>query len=323
MPYELEIEDHEKRFLTYLNYVTALSNFLKMEIGPNRYVFENIVNSRSFRGIQGGQCMQPQQVCRLLRNAWLTEIQLGLPSRYTELVSYSNHWAPVQLYYSIYLAIRAFFLAGNRNVREDHTTTLRTISRDVFSRPELFPFPWKILCTGDPSRGNIEYLNLSEPIQIQPVSSLTSGEHVDYWGSYGLFLKTTRDRQIDKSIKDWKKSKRRKTIRARERAEVVGRLSPTSFFHCVYRLRIRSNYSDVESFLVSIERADDSGKFNGSLRRICWYTLFVLELLIARYVGRRVFGQWVEEFIRYDSSELGTRLAQRRCRHISQFLQGC
>ena len=238
-----------------------------MEISPNRYVFENIVNSRSFRRIQAGRCMQPQLVCRLLRNAWLTEIQLGLPSRYSELVSYSNHWAPVQLYYSIYLAIRAFFLAGNRNVREDYTTTLRTISRDVFSRPELFPLPWKILCTGDPSLANIEYLNLSERIQIQPVSSLTSGDHVNYWDSYGLFLKTTRDRQIDKSIKDWKKTEKRKTIRAGERADLVARLSPTSFFHCIYRLRIRSNYSDVESFLVSIERSDDSDKFNGSLRK--------------------------------------------------------
>lgn len=294
-----------------------------MEISPNRYVFENIVNSRSFRRIQTGQCMQQQLVCRLLRNAWLTEIQLGLPSRYSELVSYSNHWAPVQLYYSIYLAIRAFFLAENRNVGEDHTTTLKTISSDVFSRPELFPSPWKILCKGDPSGSNIEYSNLPDRIEIQPVSSLTSGEYVDYWGSYGLFLKTTRERQIDKSINDWKKSNRRKRIRDRERANLVGRLSPTSFFHCIYRLRIRSNYSDVESFLVSIERSDDSAKFNRSLRRICWYTVLVLELLIARYVGRRLFTQWVEEFIRYDSSELGTRLVQRRCSHISQFLQGC
>jgi len=98
------------RFKTYLNYVGAIRNFLN-ESPPN---LKHVVQSPPFLSIQGGRCPSPPRVRELLRNAWFTEIQLSLAARLDDLVGYSNHWAPVQLYYAAYLALRALLLASNQ-----------------------------------------------------------------------------------------------------------------------------------------------------------------------------------------------------------------
>lgn len=304
--------DETYRFRTYLNYLVALDIFLKTHFRDNPATFRDIVQSRSFRRIQGGRCRDLENVRRTLRSAWLSEIQLSLPVRQPELVAYANHWAPVQLYYSVFLAIRAFFHASGQVVAQNHSTTLRTLTGEIESRPELFPHPWRSTCIGDSELNNLTYNNLPEGITVKPVSSLLAGERVEFWDSYGLFLKTTRSREIERTIRDWKKANNRKRIRRKERERLVEGLSPTSIFHCFYRLRIRSNYDDAESFLVSLENTDEADRFHSALRRGAYYTLLVLELIISEYVGRNCFSEWVDDFRANDRHRLAANLIRRR-----------
>jgi hypothetical protein len=89
-------------------------------------------------------------------------------------------------------------------------------------------------------------------------------------------------------------------------------LPPTSFCYALYRLRIRSNYADAESFLISLYNDADNREFHRALRKIAWHTLKVIELLVARVMGKSQYGQWVEEFSQQDRSGIGAELVRRR-----------
>ena len=119
-------------------------------------------------------------------------------------------------------------------------------------RPTLFPQPWRLLYTGAPRLPTISYLNLPSSVTIKQVSTLSNPCLQSFWDFYALFLRTTRERQGENAIAEWKKDNRRKTIPKKKRDEILAKLSPTSLFHALYRLRLRSNYSDAESFLASL-----------------------------------------------------------------------
>jgi hypothetical protein len=298
------------RFRTYLNYVKAIHLFIQKDSEESR--LSEVVQSVSFCALRGGQCPDPSRVRQLLRNAWCAELQLSVAARQEDLLGYSNHWAPVQLYYSIYLAIRALLLACNQNVPHDHTATLRRTAEMIKRRPLLFPQPWRTLCIGEPGEPTLIYPNLPTGVVIGKISSLSNPDFASFWDFYGLLLRTTRDKQSTAAVEEWKKRAKKRRIPKDTRTTVINAMAPTSFFHALYRLRLRSNYADAESFLISLENKADNKEFHRSLRSIAWYTLKLIELLLARHVGKGQFGDWVEEFSKLDKSGIGAELIRRR-----------
>lgn len=323
MSSESQINEQTNRFLTYSNYVSALAAYLKSQLGNDPSGFEAVFLSRSFRAIQGRRCRESERVRLLLRSAWLSEIQLSLSAQLGDLVAYANHWAPVQLYYAVYLELRALLLASNQSPAEDHTSTLRAITGEIERRPKLFPLPWRITCTGDPDNVSLRFNNLPPGVSVMPVSSLASPHFTPFWDFFGLFLKTTRARRLETSIEEWKRRNPRRRIKAEERRVVSIALAPTSIFPCLYRLRLRSNYADAESFLVSLGNSFEAERFHSGLRRICWCTLLVLAILISRYVGVRTDELWLGEFAARDRRGLGARLVRGRWSAISSIRKRC
>jgi hypothetical protein len=315
-----EEEEQAARFRTYVNYLWALRLYLAETYADPCDLVREVVKSDAFRSIRGGRCGDYSMVEQCFRNAWFTEIQLHISAKDDELVPYCNHWAPVQLYYALYLAWRGFFAVCGRDVGKHHTTTLRTISSDIYSRPALFPHPWRTLCDGDPADDSLHYLNLPSGVTVERVSSLTSASRAPFWDSYTMFLRTTRERQIKQQIQEWKHSRKRKRIRAEERKALVDGISATSLFDGLYRLRIRSNYSDADSFLLSLEFAGDAREFNVGMRKLSWYTLLLIELLAAGYLGRRGFSDVVDSFDRYDLGGYSQDLVKRRWEIIDEAL---
>jgi len=312
--------EQSTRFQTYVNYLTAIDNYLTSQYPEPRNLIEVIAESPSFQKIQGGRCSDQQGVQRLLRNAWFTEIQMHISALHQELVPYSNHWIPVQLYYGVYLAVRAYFSCTGQQVGEHHATTLRRVSNDIANRPALFPYPWKVLCTGDQYGTGANYLNLPPSTQIGQVSSLTSGKRVSFWDSYVMLLRTTRMRQVERAVDEWKKKEGRKRITRPNRETVVSRIPPTSMFDALYRLRIRSNYADADSFLLSLDDVGKAMEFNQSIRSICWWTMLLLETLSARYIGKGKFNNIVAGFLKHDIGNQSEQLVQRRWTAISSVL---
>jgi hypothetical protein len=297
LPTEEEIEQ-TNRYKTYLNYICSIGQYIE-QTKPLDLV--GIVTSTdSFQKINCKKSIDSEKIAKLIRNSWFTEVQLNLSEVLPEFNVYSNHWAPVQLYYSAYTATRALFEASGKNTPGEHTTNLKELSREISQRPDLFPQPWKTLCAGN-SDVNLTYPNLPEGICIKRISSLTQYTSVPFWDSYALCLKTTRERQLLKSIEDWKSINKRKRISPDVKMRISGNLQPTSIFNFLYRMRLKSNYEDIDPLLLSIQSEDDSTNFNKSIRIICWNTLLVLELLIARYIGKKRFDEIVNQFVHYDT----------------------
>ena len=111
-----------------------------------------------------------------------------------------------------------------------------------------------------------------------------------------------------------------KKIGAGDRKQITERLPPTSLFDALYRLHIRSNYADADSFLLTLDNESDAIRFDRALWGICWNTLLVLETQVARYVGKGVFGEVVEEFLGHDRGGFAEGLVWKRWRVIRELL---
>lgn len=299
MPTRAEDQEQQSlKFRTYVNYLSNLRLYLESEYSDPQDIIARVVDDPTFKRIQGGKCRDPNGVQVLLRNAWFTELQIRLVAAYEDMIPYSNHWAPVQLYYSSYLAARALFLAGGRDVGTQHTPTLRALSGEIRSRPGLFPYPWKLLCDGDPEKGSVRHYPLPDEVEIKQISGLE--KFPSFWDSFGMLLKTTRHRQLRRSIDDWKRRERRKRIDTPTRKKLATKLPPTSIFDALYRLRVRSNYSDADTFLLSLENNREAFEFHRALSTLGCYTMCVFELLIAAHVGKRNYDRWTKDFERFD-----------------------
>ena len=233
---------------------------------------------------------------------------MNISAQYEEFVSYSNHWIPVQVYYACYLALRAYFRASGQDIRREHTANLRAVGEEIQRRPTLFPYPWCVILTGNPEEARLQLRNLPNGITISQISSLTSSRRIQFWDSYSKFLKTTRLRQLQKQCEDWKDVNNHRRVSPKVKQQFIANLSPTTLFHCLYRLRLRSNYADADSFLLSVGGSTDAGDFHAALRKICWGSLFILETLTARYIGKRVFERIVNSFRRYETRGVSDNL---------------
>jgi hypothetical protein len=313
-----EEADQANRFRTYLNYLSAISDYLGDVYSNLENVVNPMIESAIFQSIQGGRCLDTARLAELLRNAWFTEIQMSISAQYDEFVSYSNHWVPVQAYYSSYLALRSYFNASGQKVGREHSSNLKAIGQEIRRRPLLFPQPWRAVCIGNPETSSCQLCSVPNDVTISRVSSLTSSCRASFWDSYAMFLRTTRLRQLQKQCDDWKDANKRKRVSPNAKRQFISNLSPTTLFHCLYRLRLRSNYADADSFLLSVVGSNDGTSFHAALRKICWSTLLVLETLTARYIGKREFDRIVESFRRYErrgiSDDLiGLRWGTVRC----------
>jgi hypothetical protein len=127
-------------------------------------------------------------------------------------------------------------------------------------------------------------------------------------------------RQVERAVDEWKKKEGRKRITRPNRETVVSRIPPTSMFDALYRLRIRSNYADADSFLLSLDDVGKAMEFNQSIRSICWWTMLLLETLSARYIGKGKFNNIVAGFLKHDIGNQSEQLVQRRWTAISSVL---
>jgi len=287
---------------------------LRSEFGDGALLVRQTTACAQYRRIQANKELDEVGVHKLMRNAWFTELQLQMAAQAAELIPYSNHWAPVQLYYSVYLLLRAWFVASGQDVGANHASALRNASSDIRQRQSLYPSPWSLCVLGDPEKQTTEYLGLPDGVVITQVNS--QRHTPPFWDSFAMFLRTTRKRQVSRSIDEWKSKRKKQRIDKSQRAQLVNSLPPTSLFNALYRLRIRSNYEDADAFLLSIENDAEAIEFHQAIRSVGWYTLLLLELLVAARVGRPKFGGWARGFLQHDSAGLADDTIGKRSQLI-------
>ena len=300
------------RFRTYLKYLQAFSDLSTQNAAYPESLIRGLTGSVPFKAINGGKCKDIPRLGQLLRNAWFTELQLNLPSKFPDLVPYSIHWAGVQAYYSVYLLLRAYFYASGQDVPNKHAHTLGAIANEIRSKNAMFPSPWNAFCDDSPAQPI--YGGIPVGVSMVDVSALKNYDLGSAWSWHTMFLKTTRQRQLEKLVDDWKAQQKRRRVSPKVKAALIRNLNPTTAFACLYRLRIRSNYEDADSFLLGALQAApaEAEQFHGSICNIVWDAGLILEALIARHIGKKAYKEILAGFVENKRLEFSRSLAFAR-----------
>lgn len=262
--------DAARALTTYRNYLGALSEFVRATYGSGQNQYRNLLDAQralvGFGRINRARTINMSRVRELLFNAWHTEVVLGLPDSLLDpgLIRFTNQWAPVQAYYAVYSLWRAWFLIEALGAAS-HTEILRSASTAVRQRG-LFPAPWSYSCTGGYLLSDANHIGFRSK-KIRDVSSLstpTRNVAEDDWVS--KTLRTTRRFFLEQREERWKRENRTRAgvpyrrIPPAARQRIRQQLYGTTLFDFLYRLRIRSNYRDVDDFVSSCE-----GESSGSV----------------------------------------------------------
>jgi hypothetical protein len=248
---------------------------------------------------------------KCLFNAWNTELVLRLPSYITkDLVKYSNHWAPVQAYYAIYLCLQAYFRSSKDPNVDTHASALRTIASQLRQRKLLLPF-WSVICHGTPPH-SVHYKNLPPDKSVGKISTLSNVRQADFWDWYGMALRTTRERQLKNKLAEkavqlkyrTPKGTARRSFTAEMKEEVCTTMPPTTVFDFLYRLRIRSNYEDADAFVLGSLNDEDAVQFHAALCKVTACTMFGFERLVAHKLGKTLMHGIADSFARADKNGL-------------------
>ncbi len=289
--------DHAARYWAYANYLIALSSLIKQEYPSNADLVGTLARYQGIQRLSRSNEIDRKPIAKTLRHSWFTELLLHETNHYSNLLPYAMPWSMVQVYYTIHSALRAYFLACRRQVEPVHEVALRTIGSDLVSYKERFPPPWNCVLSGDPRAAMVCLSNTPYPITIDLHNALLPPSAVDLWQHYGLFLKTTRLRQTDRAIRNWKKTQYKQRISQAQRQAIVQGYRPTTLFDAIYRIRARANYKDIDSFIFSETNPLDYTALQTALCHIVQSTLLIFEVVIVKSLGKQLYADILAEFM--------------------------
>ncbi|HEU5003648.1 MAG TPA: hypothetical protein VFW71_12855 [Actinomycetota bacterium] len=321
-----EEDERARRFQVHMFYLSNLSGFLRHNYGASDHeLLDGLLRTQrtlaGFCRIQRRRSTtDPVEVKRCLAISWASELQIALNANADRaLLRYSNVWTPVHAYYATYFSMHAWFAAmGGVVDLDDHTSTLRYIATQITNR-KIFPAPWAGTCSGSPHLKETQFERFPGDFDARRPCELLSRPDPDtFWLRFGKMLETTRKLRLDRQHREWLKVNDRKLIRADEKRRLALKLPNTTLFDYLWRLRVRSNYQDVSSFVTSSVGDDWQHEFYHSLSIITWTTLATIEALIIAYAGPDVLNEAYAEFIRHDAPSLEnlTRALQIRREHL-------
>lgn len=243
-----------------------------------------------------------KEVKKLLWNSWSTEYayRIGEKIDNPEYYKFSLHWNFPQAYYSVYLSMTAYHeTQGIAN--EQHEKSIKLFGNSA--KDKHYPTACGFICSG--LKDEFQYFELPAFIGFpKDNSSLTKIECLeDAELQIATFLKTTRKqnandkrerltKQNDKRFLN-NKNEFRKSFRKNHWDIIYSTIPETSIFNLLYRLRIKANYRDIETFI----NADIDFKiFHSSLGEIIDYLNFVHEAYIVKAIGKEAYENILNEF---------------------------
>jgi hypothetical protein len=280
-------------FITYKNYLLGL-NYLAENLYPTHTDLLGALKKNTYR-TSGAT----EPIKKLLFNCWNTEVLLHIPTTFAkELTKYSNHWSPVQSYYSVYLGIRALFIAKDKTGEETHKKTLATVISFIVDE-KLFPAPWNLVF------GTDGYLNLpvieNEDVKVLENPVLFKSNTDKLWNFPRIFVRRTRERAIEKACEKWKKenvNSKGQPYKAlpKGRLELLNKgVRQYSLFDCLYRLRLRSNYEDADIFMSGVSD-DEAEQYIGALCGITDKSLLIIEAHITSMIGTEKMQSFITDY---------------------------
>lgn len=263
-----------------------------------------------------------EQVHRSLRNAWSTEVLIGLPGQWAddqdEFIRLANSWGVVQAYYVGYHVTQALHVAKGNRRPTSHPQTQNLYASLWVDRP-LALAPWSF---GVDHSG---WRNLPANIAIDDtVHPWTNCSPATCWSLAAKALRTTRDAQVRSAIqtkrgaglrqrkRQWQQEEasrladgrrprttpvfRRPNLTQTEKKACDKSVRTYTVLDYLYRLRIGANYDDASVFTDGPEDDTDSYMLHVRLAFLAASMALVAEARIRDLVGATVFRRWADDF---------------------------
>jgi hypothetical protein len=126
-----------------------------------------------------------------------------------------------------------------------------------------------------------------------------------------MLLRTTRARTFEKRKADWRKRNKKAGVPAAIAHELAETLPPTTFFDFLWRLRVRSDYRDIDALIPGGQQPYHAVDIQQALTTIVSATLALFEGLIAHSSGPEVLGDAARAFVKRVGTAGGAAVSQR------------
>lgn len=300
LPTKAEL-DRQNSFQVLKNYVCAVMHCVEQSHGsadPHSILAVQRALP-AYRRIRRRELGDRDALRQALILSWASRLQLGLASwvDQEEVIAYSNAWSPVHAYYSVYGAVRAWSIAQGQPLN-DHAAALRTISEAAANRGTL-PSPWSVACVGSPHVDRpVGFVGAPGGVTFDTeVQLLGAADPAMAWARYLKLLETTRKHALTPRYKEWCRQNGRKNTYAREKIAVASKLVPTTVFDVFWRLRVRANYRDAESFVMVTGLPEWHREFHDALVCLTDLTTLLVENLVIQQVGLTAYRTIAEDFL--------------------------
>lgn len=261
--------------------------------------------------------------CRqLLWNSWSTENAFLFAERLSnhEYYKFSLQWGFPQAYYSVYLNMAAFHETQGTN-SEVHEKSIKIFGNSVKDGH----YPRAICFHASGMHEEFKYLNLSSftgfRTDFNGLSAITDldGAHLQL----ATFLKSTRIKNAEDKRDRYKKDNNKdfrnkqgeflKAFRKSHWDKIYGTIPVTSVLNLLYRLRIKANYRDIETFI----NADiNFAAFHRNLASLVYYLNSLHECYTAKAIGKmeyiEILDSFPKELIRDTASKRFTEIIDRQ-----------
>lgn len=324
MPRELaknSISESVGAFITYKRYLQHLELALTKTYGTEpalgRGVGKAVDSLPAVQRIKR-RPLEPKlcdAVARELGMAWNEESSIRVLS---EIDPTNLPWllpnAAVNSYYAIYHGARAWIAASGQPPPDTHTKVLHALA-DAAEERLLFPPPWDLVCIGYPTEREAEFRGRPDEIILDPLHGWHGWQlaHSDetLHTSLCTLLRTTRARTFEKRKADWRKRNKKAGVPAAIAHELAETLPPTTFFDFLWRLRVRSDYRDIDALIPGGRQPYHAVDIQEALTTIVSATLSLFERLIAHASGPEVLGAAGRAFVERVGTAGGSAVSQR------------
>jgi hypothetical protein len=260
------------------------------------------------------------QIQKLLWNSWSTEYAFSISSLVDNIDYYkcALHWIFPQAYYSIYLCMTAFHETQGIS-SDNHESSINFFGNSVKSKH--YPKSISFYCKGQ--HQDFKYMGLEhfngfsdDHNVLSKINSLDEAHN-----QIASFLKTTREKSAESKREKYKmkndsrfltkKGEFRKSFSKSHWDIVYKNIPETNLLNIMYRLRIKANYHDVETF---INASIDFKLFYTVLKNIVGYLNFIHEAYICKCIGNLEY----EKILNSISDQINTDTAKERYKSFKQ-----
>jgi len=269
--FESEREENEIKFLTYLKYLKAFSLVIKanyrddliqilcdqIDLKVTSFADENILRRFMFIG-------------------WNTEYLVSQTETDTEMIRAANHWKPIQAYYAVYSLAEALVFLSSGHLQNNHSKCIDCLNELLINNIKLEP--WCYAFTGN--MDSIQPINF--PSDSTRISNLANTfRPIDM---IHTCLIAEHRNQIDEYPK-----------RKGGPLKKLYDPSSTTVIDFLYRLRIKSNYKDVEIFIADASE-DQIRNFSRYMNIVVYSTMCMLEVAIIKRCGYPMFSKLLSKY---------------------------